>query len=448
MLCDDRFSKRVKIIVLLVVCIWCVSQKAYVQDIFPDGTAIPEWFRNTKRIELADLGKQFIITEYGAVLDSTIVQTEAIQNIIDKASNQGGGVIVIPKGVFLSGALFFKPKTHLYLSEGAVLKGSDNIADYPIRPSRMEGQNLDYFPALVNAYDLDGFTISGKGTINGNGTNYWKAFWKCREENAKCTNLEVSRPRLVFIWNSKNVQIQDVKLINSGYWTSHYYKCSNVKLIGLYIFSPIEPVKAPSTDAIDIDGCTNFLIKGCYMAVNDDGISLKGGKGPWADKDTCNGPNQNILIEDCTFGYCHSSLTCGSESIHNRNILMRNSTLNGARRMLWFKMRPDTPQKYEYITVENMTGEVYSFIYIKPWRQFYDLKGREDEPVSYCENITLRNNNIKCEVFYDLKITENDHLSNFLFENNTVEAKNDKIDKSIIDGVTFTNVKVNSKLIK
>jgi polygalacturonase len=65
--------------------------------------------------------------------------------------------------------------------EGGKLKGSDNIEDYPKLPSRMEGQSLDYFTALVNAYQVDGFTISGKGTIDGNGLKFWQAFWQRRK---------------------------------------------------------------------------------------------------------------------------------------------------------------------------------------------------------------------------------------------------------------------------
>lgn len=418
------------------------------KDFFPDGTKIPDWFLDTAKIRLNELGRQFIITGFGAVSDSTVLQTIAIQNTIDEASRQGGGVVVIPEGTFLSGALFFKPKTHLYVSEGAVLKGSDNIADYPIMASRMEGQNIDYYPALVNAYGINGFTISGKGTIDGNGLKYWESFWQRRKENPKCTNLEVSRPRLLFIWNCDNVQIQDVKLHNAGFWTSHYYKCSNVKIINLHIFSPREPVKAPSTDAIDIDACSNFVIRNCYMSVNDDAIALKGGKGPWADADTCNGENTNILIEDCEFGFCHSALTCGSESIHDRNILMRNCHINEAMRVLWLKMRPDTPQKYEYITVDNITGQAFSLIYIKPWTQFFDLKGRKDVPLSYSENIVLRNIELKCEVFFDVAISEYDRLANFTFENLTIDAKNSSFDKSVVQGVTLRNVKVNNQLIE
>lgn len=411
--------------------------------LFPDGTKIPNWFFNTQKVQLKKPGKAFDITKYGAVNDSTVLQTKVIQKAIDEAHKKGGGVVIIPKGVFLSGALFFKPKTHLYVSEGAVLKGSDNIADYPMMPSRMEGQCLDYFPALVNAYGVDGFTISGKGTIDGNGLKYWEAFWQRRKENPQCTNLEVSRPRLIFIRDCNNVQVQDVRLQNAGFWTSHYYKCNNVKILDLYIFSPEKPVKAPSTDAIDIDACTNVLIKGCYMSVNDDAIALKGGKGPWADTDTCNGANKNIIIEDCEFGFCHSALTCGSEAIHNYNIVFRNCIVNGANRLLWLKMRPDTPQKYEFITVENIKGEANSLIYVKPWRQFFDLKGRQDMPLSYSRNVTLRNINFKCKVFYDVEAGENYSLSNFTFEKLNITAEKGGVNKSYIKNIALKNVKVN-----
>ncbi len=417
-------------------------------NLFPDGSVIPTWFSETNKTTLKDLGKQFVITDYGAVTDSLIIQTAAIQNTINEAARQGGGVIVIPKGTFLSGALFFKPKTSLYVSEGGVLKGSDSIADYPLMPSRMEGQNLEYYPALINAYGVDGFTISGKGIINGNGLKYWKAFWQRRKENPACTNLEVSRPRLVFIWNSNNVLLQDVRLINAGFWSSHFYKCSNVKIIDLHIYSPYEPIKAPSTDAIDIDVCSNVLIKGCYLSVNDDAIALKGGKGPSAEKDSQNGENTNIIIENCEFGFCHSALTCGSESIHNKNIIMRNCNVNKAKRLLWLKMRDDTPQKYEYITVENINGQAHSCIYVKPWSQFFDLKGYKEMPLSIGENITLRNIDLKCEIFFNVKTNEHNRLSKFLFENLTIEAENGDIDKNIIQDFSFINVIVNDSVIK
>jgi polygalacturonase len=438
--------------ITLLICILGIIPAAfsqnYANDTFPDGSVIPNWFKDYAKLQLKDLGKQFIITENGVGKDSTVVQTAKIQAVIDKASAKGGGVIVIPKGVFLSGALFFKPKTVLYVAEGGVLKGSDNIADYPIMASRMEGQNLDYFPALVNAYGVDNFSISGKGTINGNGKKYWAAFWERRKENPKCTNLEVSRPRLVFVWNSNNVQLQDVRLINSGFWTNHFYKCNNVKMLDLYIFSPHIEFKAPSTDAIDIDNCTNFLVKGCYLSVNDDAIALKGGKGPYADQDKNNGPNANIIIEDCNFGFCHSALTNGSESIHNKNVIMRNCKIEGASRLLWLKMRPDTPQRYEYIRVEDIKGSAKTCLAIFAWKQFFDLKGRPDVPLSYGDHVTLKNIDLKCDTFYGVENDPNVRLSNFTFENLNIEATKTAVDKSLIKGITFKNVFVNKKAVE
>lgn len=438
------------------LCLLCIlgftqicSSQTKRNEFFPDSTKIPDWFTDVKKLKLEDLGKVYTITDYGAVNDSTVLQTKIIQKTIDLASENGGGVIVIPKGVFLSSALFFKTNTHLHITEGAVLKGSDEIGDFPSIPSRIEGQSINYFAALVNAYNVDSFSITGKGIIDGNGLRYWKAFWQKREENPKCTNLEVWRPRLVFIWNCNNIQVQDVTLRNSGFWTSHYYQCKNVKILDLHITSPHEPVKAPSTDAIDLDVCSNVLIKGCYMAVNDDAIALKGGKGPWADRDTSNnGANTNIIIEDCEFGFCHSALTCGSEAIHNKNIIFRNSHVSKAQRLLWLKMRPDTPQKYEYVTVEDITGEATSLIYVKPWTQFFDLQGRQDQPLSYSDNITLKNIELKCDVFFDIAIGESNRLSNFTFDNLKITAKNGAYNKDLIKGVNFTNVLVNDTIIK
>lgn len=399
------------------------------QDLFPDGTRIPEWFKENKPTDINTLGKKYILTDFGVENDSTILQTKKIQAIIDQAAKSGGGVIIVPKGTFLISSIFFKQGTHLHLEKGAVLKGSDDISNYPVMKTRMEGQTVNYFPALINADGLDGFTISGIGTLNGNGLRFWKAFWKRREWNPKCTNMDEMRPRIIYISNSKNIQIEDITVKNSPFWSTHYYKCEFVKLLHLTILAPKEPVKAPSTDAVDIDACKNFLIKNCYLSVNDDAIALKGGKGPNADKDAQNGENRNIIIEDNSFGFCHSVLTCGSESIHNYNIVLRNSKVKDASRLLHLKMRPDTPQHYEYITVENITGNVKTFLYVKPWNQFFDLKGEVGPKMSHAHNILLKNINISCETAFSVDPSDQYQLSDFTFENLTIKAMKPDLEK-------------------
>ncbi|HOZ84339.1 MAG TPA: glycosyl hydrolase family 28 protein [Niabella sp.] len=432
-------KKYLLIFVLLVQC----SGVVLAQEIFPDGTPIPEWFRQIKETNIKNLGKQYRLTAFGVKPDSNIVQTKAIQAVIDKAAENGGGVIIVPKGTFLSGSLFFKPKTHLYLEPGATIKGSTDISDFALQETRIEGQTVKYFTALVNADKVDGFTISGKGTLNGNGLTYWKHFWLRRAFNPQCTNMDEMRPRLLYVSNSRDVQISGIRLINSPFWTSHYYKCENLKLLHLYIYAPYAPVKAPSSDAIDLDVCKNVLIKNCYMSVNDDAVALKGGKGPNADKDPNNGGNSNIIIEDNTFGFCHSALTCGSESIHNRNIILRTIKIEHATRLLWLKMRPDTPQNYEYISVEDIKGNVGNMLFIQPWTQFFDLKGEKDIRLSYASNISLKNIKLECDAAFNVKKSEQYFLKNFYLSNINVKAsKSVLIPKEAFENLILEKVNI------
>lgn len=405
---------------LLASSLWA-KKPVVKQEVWPDGSTMEAWFLDTARVDIASLGKQYKLTDYGIFADGT-VHTEAIQALIDRIAAEGGGVLVVPAGVYQSGALFFKQGVHLHLMEGGVLQGSDNIADYPIKKTRIEGETCKYFTALVNAEGLDGFTITGKGTIDGNGLKYHQAFWLRRQWNPRCTNKDEQRPRLVYVADCSNVRIEGVRLQNSPFWTTHIYRSNHVKIQGVSIYSLAEPAtqKGPSTDAIDLDVVEDIVVRRCYMSVNDDAIAMKGGKGPWADdpaKSEGNGSNQRVLIEDCVYGFCHGCLTCGSESVHNRNILMRRIQVDKAERLLWLKMRPDTPQLYEYITVEDISGNVNYGLFIKPWTQFYDLKDRKDIPMSYADHVTMRRLQIECKVEQDVVEKPDQYvLTNFVFE--------------------------------
>ena len=412
---------------------------------FPDGTAIDDWFYDLKVPALEELGKQYSLAAAGIPADGS-VQTEAIQALIDQAHNEGGGVIVVPAGTYTTGALYFKQGVSLYLEKEAVLKGSDNIMDYPLEQTRIEGQSCLYFPALINVHDVTGFRLLGQGTIDGNGLRFWNDFWCRRAWNPKCTNKDTQRPRLVFIAGCSDVLVAGVTLQNSAFWTNHIYKSDHVKYLGCRILSPHEPVGAPSTDAIDIDACTDVLVKNCYMAVNDDAIALKGGKGPWADEAPENGGNERIIVEDCDYGFCHGCLTFGSESIYDRNIILRNITVSTGYNLLWMKLRPDTPQHYEYVLVENIKGKTANFLNINPWSQFFDLQGRTDLPISLADHVTLRNCDCTCDVFFAVKGDESQyHLADFTLENLTIEAHDGQVDEGVIENLTMKNVTVTRK---
>ena len=410
---------------------------------FPDGTSIDSWFNENPQIELSNLGEQFFVTDY-QILDDGKEHTKEFQDLIDKVFTLGGGVIVVPKGTFITGALFFKQGVNLYLEKGAVILGSEDISLYPNRETRIEGQTRIYTPALINADNVDGFIIAGKGVIDGNGCHWWKEFWDAYKEDNNCSNLLNGRPRLIYISNSKNCVIRGLKLQNSAFWTSHIYKSHHIKFIDCSFYSPKEPIPSPSGDAIDIDACHDILIKNCYMEVNDDAIALKGGKGVYADLDPNNGPNERIIIEDNEFGFCHSVLTCGSESIHNRNIIVRDNKINGAWQLTHFKLRPDTPSLYEYISIENINGTLTgSFINLNPWTQYAVSIDREDMPISKVEHISYKNCHLEAGIFFNVSKGNNYSIDDLSFSDIEVITKDKGIDMNNIN-----NVKINNVVIK
>ena len=421
---NDQTMRR---ILLLMVSLSMITtgiakpKKKVVTEAWPDGTVMDAWFQNTQKVDVAALGREYVITDFGVKKDSTLIQTQQLQAVIDRCAEEGGGVVVIPDGTFLTGALFFKQGTHLHMK--GKLKGSDRIKDFPILLTRIEGETCKYFAALINADGLDGFTITGQGTIDGNGLNYWQEFWTRRLWNPQCTNKDAQRPRLTYISNSQHVTIQDVHLVNSPFWTNHIYKSHHVRFLDCYIYAPTENIfppepkrGAPSSDAIDVDACTDILINGCFMHVNDDAVVMKGGKGTWADQDSTNGPCERVLIQNCTYGLVHGCLTLGSEAIHCRNIVLRNCHSQRANRVLWLKMRPDTPQHYEYVTVENITGQCGRFLYIHPWTQFFKPGDREDMPLSRCNNITFANIKVETPTMFDVQTSDKYELQGFTMD--------------------------------
>ena len=434
---------RFRLFFLAVICtLGCEAA-----DLWPDGTPISPWFADTSRIDVATLGTRYVLTDYGVASDSTQVQTAAIQSIIDRASANGGGVIVVPRGTFLSGALFFKKGTHLHVEAGGKLKGIDAIKHYPLVRTRIEGQTRDYFAALVNADSVDHFSISGQGTIDGNGLRFWEEFWIRRRFNPQCTNLEALRPRLVYISNCNDVQVQDVHLINSGFWTNHLYRCQRVKYIGCTIYAPHEPAdaKAPSSDALDIDVCSDVLVHGCNISVNDDAVVIKGGKGTWADQQPENGPTERVIVQHSHYGFVHGCLTLGSESLHDKNIILRDCHVDDASRVLWLKMRPDTPQHYEQLRVERITGSCGSFLFVRPWTQFFQ-PGERDMPLSECNDITIKDIRMRCRRFLDIGASEKYRMRRFNFDNIDVEEERGEFNTEAIEEIKALNVNVRKRL--
>jgi polygalacturonase len=383
--------------------------------------------------------KHYNVSDYGAVGDSTTLNTIAIQKTIAAAAAAGGGIVEIPRGTFRSGSIFLQSGVELHLAAGAVLLGSTNIEDYPKRETRIEGHFEPWRMALVNAQQLEQVRISGTGVLNGNGVPFWEAFWQRRKENPNCTNLEVERPRLMFIDRCRDVRITGVSLEDSGFWNLHLYRCRDVTIEGLRITIPSAAklnLRGPSTDGIDVDSSQNVTIRRCYISTNDDNIALKGSKGPLADQDEDSPPVENILVEDVECGEGNGLITCGSEATVIRNVSVRNCRMTGRATVLTLKLRPDTPQHYENIVLDGITlagsGRILN---CAPWTQFFDLKGHP-APSRQVNNITLRNLRGEYGAFGTLRGNPGDTLRNITLENIDVKLSPDRFSDRLVLGAT------------
>jgi len=385
------------------------------------------------------------IAKFGAVGDGKTLNTSAIQSAIDQLEKKGGGAVVIPKGIFLSGSIFLKPGVNLFLEEGAVLKGSTNIADYPKMKTRIEGHFEEWIPALVNADQCDHLRISGYGTLDGSGQAFYTAFLNARKANPKVTNLAVERPRLVLIQNCKDIGIRGIMFKNSGFWNLHLYRCQNAVVENVHFTVP-ENIRSPSTDGTDIDSCQYVTVRGCTFRVGDDCVCLKGSKGPFAMGDKDSLPVEHIRVENCTFERGGGMVTLGSEATVVRDVVAENCTVSGQVNLAVFKLRPDTPQHYEDIHYRNITLDgAGRIIDVRPWKQFFDLEG-QPPPKSVVTNVTLSNIKGRDGSLGVVQgTTGQTEISDIALQNIDVQLKEGTLDADYVKNFNVENVTINGK---
>lgn len=288
-------------------------------------------------------GGRFLVTDHGAAGDGTTLATQGLQATIDACARSGGGTVVIPPGNFLSGALFLQPRVDLELEQGAVLQASRKLADFPVRSGeRFEGHFQDHVTALLNVAHCDHFHLSGPGMIDGNGAAYWSA------------HTPLGRPRLCAIRDSSGVVISGVRFFNSPSWNLHLYACQ-AALVENCRFEIGPNAKGPSTDGTDIDSCSDVTVRGCYYAVNDDCVCLKGNRYDGLNQEPKSPPVAHIRITDCTFVRGMGALVLGTEATQIHDVELKDSRVGGKMPMLRIKFRPDTPgQDYSQIHVANI----------------------------------------------------------------------------------------------
>jgi polygalacturonase len=287
----------------------------------------------------------FNVGVFGAVGEGKTLCTAAIQAAIDACSKAGGGTVVVPPGVYLTGPLFLKSHIVFEVVAGATLLGSATFSDYPTLAGRWEGLDRTIFASLLTGTDLENVTIQGRGTLDGQGQVWWDAFRKTmalrrqmnlmeREpENPPGSPLAWPRARMINLYRSKNIVIRDLTIVNSPSWNIHPVDCENVLIDGVSI---VNPKLSPNTDGIDPESCRNVRISNCYISTGDDCIVIKSGYKYIADHPF--GVCENIAVTNCVFGFGHAGVGIGSETAGGvRNVSASNCVCDGTVRGLYIK---------------------------------------------------------------------------------------------------------------
>jgi len=253
------------------------------------------------------------IEDYGAIGDGHTLNTAAIQAAIDDCAENGGGTVYFPAGTFLSGTIYFKKNICLRLESGSVLLGSTRVDDYPLNQTRYPSGSDRYVArALIWGEDLENLTITGRGTIDGQGADFgvkkipgdeWQKLVSVYKDTSRFRTEPsyINRPYLIRLISCRNILIEKITLQKPAMWMQHYLNCDFITIRDVNIYSHGNQ----NNDLIDIGGSRNVVITGCYGDSDDDGITLKS---------TTADPVQNVTISDCIIRSRTNTIKAGTES--------------------------------------------------------------------------------------------------------------------------------------
>ncbi|MDL2309630.1 glycoside hydrolase family 28 protein [Parabacteroides sp. OttesenSCG-928-B22] len=300
------------------------------------------------------------VNDFGAVSDTTVLSTKAIQAAIDSCHNQGGGTVVFEPGTYLTGALFVRSGVNLQIGEGVTLLASTDINDYPESMTRIAGIEMVWPSAVLNVLDAEKAAISGKGSIDCRGEVFWDKYWTMRKDYEQrklrwIVDYDCKRVRGILVSNSKDVTLRDFTLMRTGFWGVQVLFSDHCTIDGLTINNNLGG-HGPSTDGIDIDSSSYILIENCDVDCNDDNICLKAGRD--ADGLRVNRPTEYVVVRNCIARKGAGLITCGSETSGSiRHILGHNLKAYGTSSVIRLKSAMNRGGTVEYIYMTDVEAE-------------------------------------------------------------------------------------------
>jgi polygalacturonase len=334
------------------------------------------------------------LTEYGGVGDGVQLNTEAFAKAISALAEQGGGKLIVPAGLWLTGPIKLRSRIHLHLEPGALVQFSGDFRLYPLTVIDMKGEKEVDSVSPISGENLEHVAITGGGILDGGGDAWrmvkkgklperaWAAlvksggvvnakgdtWWPSRaamdgekavaqlvrrgslEPEEYEPHHQFLRPKMLRLIGCKKVLIQGVTFQNPPNWTLNPALCEDVSVLHVIVLN--SPV-AQNSDALDLESCRRAIIRGCIFDVGDDGVCLKSGKDAAGRR--IGVPTEDVLVEDCAVYHAHGGFTIGSEMSGGvRNIRVRNCTFMGTDIGLRFKSTRGRGGVVEKIHISNI----------------------------------------------------------------------------------------------
>lgn len=438
------------------------------------------------------------ITKFGAVADGRTLNTKAINATIDAVNKKGGGVVVVPAGLWLTGPLVLKSNVNLHLKKGALLQFTKDKNEYQLVEGNWEGLPQMRNQSPVSATNATNIGITGQGIIDGGGEvwrqirkdklteSQWKKFtesggvvsedgksWYPSQQWLKATKLknpgEISadktpefyqsikdflRPNLIVITKCKKVLLEGVTFQNSAAWCLHPLMSEDLTVRNVTV---LNPWFAQNGDGIDVESCKNVLIENSVFDVGDDGLCMKSGRDEAGRKRGM--PTENVIIRDCKVYHAHGGFVIGSEmSGGARNMWISNCTFIGTDIGLRFKTTRGRGGIVENIYINDITmidipGEAILFDMYYMSVDPVALAGEKRElpkvetlPVTEAtpqfKNFVVKNvvcNGAAKGIF--IRGIPEMHVKDILLENMTLQAERG-IDCQEASGITFKNITI------
>ena len=280
--------------------------------------------------------REFLITDYGATAYGNAADNQkAINNAILACNKAGGGRVIVPQGKWITGGIRLLSNVNLVVSEEATLLFAYDTKLYQLVKTRWEGVDCWNYQPLIYAYDCKNVAITGKGIIDGNGsqdtwwsmTGYEGWGWKEGLETQRggsrdrllkqCSeNVPVDqrryglgqglRPQLINLYLCENVLVEGVTLLRSPFWVLHPLMCKNLTIRNVMVWN-----EGPNGDGCDPESCSDVLIEGCKFHTGDDCIAIKAGRNVDGRKPEC--ISENIIVRNCQMEDGHGGVVLGSE---------------------------------------------------------------------------------------------------------------------------------------